>query len=118
MVADAGGTIVSELRYSAFGEIRYQNGTLPTDYLYTGQRQEAAIGLYYYVARWYDPAIGRFIQADSIVPNPMSAKGFDRYGYSWNNPISFVDPTGHFPQEPPSTSPCICLLYTSPSPRD
>jgi RHS repeat-associated protein len=96
MVADAGGTIVSELRYSAFGEIRYQNGTLTTDYLYTGQRQEAEIGLYYYVARWYDPAIGRFIQADSIVPYPENVLGYDRYAYAANNPIRFIDPTGHW----------------------
>ena len=97
MVADAGGTVVNELRYSAFGEIRYQNGTLTTDYLYTGQRQEAEIGLYYYVARWYDPAIGRFIQADSIVPNPLSVKGFDRYSYSYNSPLNYLDPSGHRP---------------------
>jgi RHS repeat-associated protein len=97
MVADAGGQVISELRYSAFGEIRYQNGTLTTDYLYTGQRQEAEIGLYYYVARWYDPAIGRFIQADSIVPNPASAKGFDRYSYSYNSPLNYLDPSGHRP---------------------
>ena len=97
MVADADGVAISEVRYSAFGEIRYQNGIPTTDYLYTGQRQEAEIGLYYFVARWYDPAIGRFLQADSIVPNPMSAKGFDRYAYSWNNPILYVDPSGHVP---------------------
>ncbi len=52
---------------------------MTTDYLYTGQREESEVGLYYYVARWYDPAIGRFIQADSVVPNPGSAVGFDRY---------------------------------------
>jgi len=97
MVTDASGVIVSELRYSAFGETRYQNGTLTTDYLYTGQLQEADIGLYYYVARWYDPAIGRFIQADSIVPDPGEAVGFDRYAYVNNNPIKFNDPSGHCP---------------------
>jgi RHS repeat-associated protein len=97
MVADDDGDVVSEVRYSAFGEIRYDSGTMTTDYLYTGQREEAEVGLYYYVARWYDPAIGRFIQADSVVPNPGSAKGFDRYAYSWNNPMKYTDPTGHVP---------------------
>ncbi len=107
MATDDSGVLASEVRYSAFGEIRYDSGTMTTDYLYTGQREEAEIGLYYYVARWYDPAIGRFIQADSIVPNPGSAKGFDRYSYGYNNPLSFTDPSGHFPQEPPSSTPCI-----------
>ena len=92
-----GDTILSEVRYSAFGEIRYDSGTMTTDYLYTGQREEAEIGLYYYVARWYDPAIGRFVQADSVVPNPGSAKSWDRYAYTYNNPIKYNDPTGHCP---------------------
>lgn len=48
-----------------------------------------------YVARWYDPAIGRFIQADSVVPNPASAVGFDRYAYTLNNPVKYTDPSGH-----------------------
>lgn len=97
MTTDASGVVVSELRYSTFGETRYQNGTLTTDYLYTGQRQEAEIGLYYFVARWYDPAIGRFIQADSVVPNPLSANGLDRYAYGFNNPLLYLDPSGHAP---------------------
>jgi RHS repeat-associated protein len=95
MTADADGVVVSEVKYSAFGEIRYQDGVTPTDYLYTGQRQEAELGLYYYVARWYDPAIGRFIQADTIIPDPGSAKGYDRFGYVANNPLRYTDPTGH-----------------------
>ena len=35
-----------------------------------GQRYDHAIGLYLYNARYYDPALGRFIQPDTIVPNP------------------------------------------------
>ena len=69
------GILVSEVRYSAFGEIRYQSGTMTTDYLYTGQRQEAEVGLYYYVARWYDPAIGRFVQADSDNSGSLQSEG-------------------------------------------
>ena len=107
MVTDASGVMVSEVRYSAFGEVRYQSGTMTTDYLYTGQRQEAELGLYYYIARWYDPAIGRFIQADSIVPNPASALGFDRYAYAYNNPLNYTDPSGHFPELPPNDGPCL-----------
>jgi len=109
MVTDASGGMVSEVRYSAFGETRYQNGTLTTDYLYTGQRQEAEIGLYYYVARWYDPAIGRFIQADSVVPDAASALGFDRYAYVNNNPLKYVDPSGHCPQGV-DTLTCLYLI--------
>ena len=43
--------------------------TLPTDYTFTGQRDESGLGLLDYQARFYDPYIARFISADSIVPD-------------------------------------------------
>jgi hypothetical protein len=51
--------------------------------------------LYFYQARWYDPALGRFAQADTIIPG-SDAISFDRYSYVRNNPINFGDPSGHF----------------------
>jgi RHS repeat-associated protein len=62
---------------------------------YTGQRQEPELGLYYYNARWYDPYLARFTQPDTIVPNPVDAKAFDRYAYVNNNPVRYNDPSGH-----------------------
>jgi len=44
-------------------------------------------------ARWYDPALGRFAQADSIIPG--GPQGLDRYAYVNNSPVNFTDPTGH-----------------------
>ena len=90
------GVVVSEVRYSAFGEMRYLNGETVTDLLYTGQKLEEELGLYYYVARWYDSALGRFIQADTMIPDPGSSTAYDRYAYVQNNPINFSDPSGHF----------------------
>jgi len=99
LVADPSGNLLSELRYKGWGETRYSSGPTPTDYRYTGQRQEAGIGLYYYRARWYDPELGRFAQADTIVvgSNPGS---WDRYAYIFNNPARHVDPTGHVCSDP------------------
>jgi len=77
-----------------FGNTRYRQGDTPTDYQYTGQRFESGIGLYYYNARWYDPALGRFAQADTIVPGGV--QGLDRYAYVNNNPLVYTDPSGHF----------------------
>ena len=79
------------------------SGLSPTQYQYTGQYSHTAdFGLMYYCeaslwdnARWYDPALGRFAQADSIVP--PGVQGYDRYAYVNNNPMRFTDPTGHFP---------------------
>jgi len=82
----SGATETGDVKYYPFGANRFTSGTTPTSFKYTGQRQESAIGLYYYGARWYDPALGRFVQPDTIVPNPGDAKSFDRYAYVLNNP--------------------------------
>ncbi len=58
-------------RYYPYGAPRTPNpSTLPTDYRFTGQRsEEAELGsLYDYRARFYSPALGRFLSADTIVP--------------------------------------------------
>ena len=95
VTANANGSLQSEMRYAPFGETRYTNGVTPSDYRYTGQLNQPELGLYYYVARWYDPQLGRFIQADTVVPDPGDAKAFDRYSYVINNPINLNDPSGH-----------------------
>jgi RHS repeat-associated protein len=87
--------LVSTLSYTAWGETRASSGITPTSLRYTGQR-EAEAGLYFYKARWYDPALGRFAQADSIVPEPGSSMGWDRFVYVNNNPVNANDPSGHF----------------------
>ncbi len=48
----------------------------------------------FYNARWYDPLLGRFAQADTIVPGGV--QGLDRYGYVNNAPTRFTDPSGHY----------------------
>jgi len=90
------GTIKGQ-GYKAWGERRFVVGgeNLPTTFRYTGQREEADIGLYYYGARWYDPGLGRFVQADSIVPGIGDSQAWDRYAYVFNNPIKYNDPTGY-----------------------
>jgi len=94
LVTDATGVLVSETRYKAWGEVRYSSATSPTDYTYTGQFSYTAnFGLMYYGARWYDSSLGRFAQADSIIPGGV--QGYDRYAYTANNPVRYVDPSGH-----------------------
>ena len=68
-------------------------GATPTTYRFTGQRLESNLGLYFYGARWYDPAAGRFVQPDTIVPGGV--QGLDRYAYVGNNPLKYIDPSGH-----------------------
>ncbi|MBK8129277.1 MAG: RHS repeat-associated core domain-containing protein [bacterium] len=54
------------------------------------------LGLLYYNARFYAPGLGRFLSADSIVPNPTNPQSLNRYSYVLNSPVNFTDPTGHF----------------------
>lgn len=84
---------------------------------YTGQYWDDT-GLLYYNARYYDPAIGRFISADTIVPGsnpltvwpgdsvaskawstsgsgPANPQDLNRYSYGLNNPVRNTDPSGH-----------------------
>jgi len=90
------GANLSQLYYPYGAERR--SGSLPTPYRYTGQRWESAIGLYFYNARWYDAALGRFIQPDTIVPEPGNPQALNRYSYVLNNPVKYTDPSGHWIQ--------------------
>jgi RHS repeat-associated protein len=62
---------------------------------FTGQRLDSATGLYYYGAKYYDPEIGRFISADTIVPSVANPQSLNRYSYAVNNPLRYTDPTGN-----------------------
>lgn len=96
LTTNSTGEATSELRYTAWGETRYTSGTSPTNYRYTGQRQEVSFGLYFYNARWYDNYLTHFTQADTIIP--AGVQGLDRYAYTDNNPVRYTDPSGHVVQ--------------------
>ena len=69
--------------------------TCLTTFGFTGQRNEPDLGISYYGARWYDPALSRFLSPDSIIPNPFDPQSYDRYAYTRNNPVNRIDPSGH-----------------------
>ncbi|NOH04308.1 MAG: hypothetical protein HND47_21210 [Chloroflexi bacterium] len=97
IVTDASGNVVSQTKYKAWGEVRYSSGSEVTKYQYTGQYSHSSdFGLLFYNARFYDPALKRFVSADPIVP--PGVQGLDRYAYVNNSPMNYVDPSGHNPQ--------------------
>ncbi len=111
LTTDASGNVISELRYKAWGEVRYASGTAPTKYQFTGQYSYASdFGLMFYNARWYDPSLGRFAQADTIVPKGV--QGYDRYAYANNSPLNYIDPSGRDGECPPFLA-GICEWFKS-----
>lgn len=86
----------THMRYMPYGAPRLA-GPLPTDHTFTGQRNEAGTGLMDYGARFYDPLIGRFISADTIVPGAGNPQALNRYTYAFGNSLKYTDPSGHSP---------------------
>jgi RHS repeat-associated protein len=80
--------------YRAFGRLEGSMVSLAQDYCYTGKPydEEGGINLYYYGARYYDDATGRFLTVD-----PLHGKypGWSPYAYALNNPIKNIDPDGN-----------------------
>ena len=91
---DQGGA--SHISYKPYGEIQRNDSSGPDvfRYKYNGQEEDRETGLYYFKARYYDPVIGRFLQADSIMDTsrPM---GMDLYMYTEGNPVRYTDPSGN-----------------------
>jgi RHS repeat-associated protein len=95
LTTSAGGQVVARVLYYPYGEERYTVGTLTTDYGYTGQRKNGYLDTYSMGARDYDPRLGRWLSADTIVPNPANPQSFNRFAYVQNNPLKYTDPSGH-----------------------
>ena len=96
IITDQAAQQVQYLEYMPFGQVQVDTGTEVTDYKFTGKELDASTGLYYYGARYYDAEIGRFTQPDSIVQAPYDPQTLNRYTYCRNNPVKYVDPSGHF----------------------
>ncbi len=79
------GGNVAELRYYAYGKPRYNAGGQKTDYRFTGQRWQNDLGMYWYNSRWYDQLTGRFLQPDTIVPQPGNPGSLNHYSYALDN---------------------------------
>jgi len=93
LITDNSGSQIASIQYYPYGATYNLQPTTynlqpTTDRLYTNQRQDKDTDLYFYNARYYNPAIGRFLSADK-------AEGPNRYAYVSNNPIMRNDPSGN-----------------------
>ncbi|WP_421617413.1 RHS repeat domain-containing protein [Brevibacillus sp. TJ4] len=98
-VTDSAGNALNRYEYDSWGNPTLQVEGMSNPFLYSGEMYDKSVGLYYLRARYYDPVVGRFISEDTYkgqVDNPLS---LNRYTYTHNNPLRFVDPTGYWSTE-------------------
>jgi RHS repeat-associated protein len=88
------GTIEEQSRYAAFGEPKIVNLNSKITKGYIGERADPETGLMYLNARYYDPALARFISPDDWDPT-LAGVGTNRYAYAGNDPVNKSDPNGH-----------------------
>lgn len=95
-VSDESGKLIGSVSYDEYGLISHQDETIKTRFLYNGQYgvQTDANGLYYMRARFYNPALKRFMNRDVVVGSIEQSQTLNRYAFVNGNPISYHDPFG------------------------
>jgi RHS repeat-associated protein len=93
LLTNAKGSVAERYDYDLFGKPL----TPPArdERLWKGQRSDSDSGLIYMNARYYDPELGRFASADTIIPDPYRPQSIDRYAYAENDWANYTDPSGH-----------------------
>ena len=90
-IVDEAGNVQNRYEYDAWGNLTAQEEAVPNRFKYTGQQFDPVTQQYYLRARFYNPVIARFTQEDTY-----RGDGLNLYAYCTNNPICYVDPTGHY----------------------
>ena len=93
------GTVAFTERYTPYGEALLSPAANDNHSGFTGHIKDKSTGLNYMQARYYDPNIGRFL---SIDPQTMMSQNYDprffnRYAYTFNDPVNLTDPHGECP---------------------
>jgi RHS repeat-associated protein len=94
-LTNSSGAAAETYTYDSFGKVTASSGSVTNPFQYTGREMDAETGLYYYRARYYDPASGRFLSEDPV----RFSAGVNFYDYVYNNPVRYADPMGLSPQD-------------------
>ena len=101
-ILNTSGTKVVEYTYNAWGEVLGVTGSLANTigsinpFRYRGYYYDTETGFYYLQSRYYDPVVGRFLNADSVFDHGAEHLGYNLYTYCANNYVNRKDPTGYF----------------------
>lgn len=89
-VADNDFRVMNRYEYDAFGNTVKCEEKVHNRFRFAGEQYDPLTQQYYLRARFYNPVIGRFIQEDNYYGD-----GLNLYAYCKNNPVRYVDPSGH-----------------------
>ncbi len=95
-LADDAGAVTDDYSFDAYGRTLASAGTTPNSYLYGGEQVDRSTGFYYLRARYYDPAVGRFVSTDPQQGSAFDPPSLHRYLYANANPMNVSDPSGEF----------------------
>ena len=107
-IYDGAGAVVANYNYDAWGNVisvTDANGAAITDSThianvnplrYRGYYYDSETGFYYVSSRYYDPEVGRWINADSLL-SQGTILGNNMFAYCLNNPVNIADTTGQLP---------------------
>ena len=95
---DENADFVAKYTYNAWGEILTSSGTMASinPLRYRGYYYDSETGFYYLQSRYYDPAMHRFINADSLASTGQGIVGTNMYAYCLNNPVRRIDVSGTY----------------------
>lgn len=95
MTGQSGGNMIQYV-YDAYGVTTKTNNTLNNPYQYNAEYTDSSTGNQYLRARYYDAANGRFLTKDTYLGETNDPLSRNLYTYTQNNPVNYVDPSGHF----------------------
>jgi len=95
-ITDAGGSITDTFEYDTYGKFLSRTGTTDIPFMYNGRYGVITDenGLLYMRARYYNPDLQRFVNADILIGDVTDFATLNRYAYANGNPVSNVDPFG------------------------
>lgn len=97
-LVDTNGNAVATYDYDPYGKVISASGAMAeiNPLRYRGYVYDTESGFYYLQSRYYDPAIGRFVNADTYVSTGHGIFGYNSFAYCNNNPVIYVDNGGDF----------------------
>ena len=95
-VISADGTILASYTYDAWGNVLTAEGSLAASnpIRYRGYYFDTETSLYYLQSRYYDPTVGRFINADNYATTYKTSTGANMFAYCMNSPVKGKDDGG------------------------